>query len=135
MSYAMEMFPTKISKAVFISAAMLANGQSTLDLFNQKVHFSFLYFVFCSSSSFLIAFIIFFQLGSNDLMQQAQIFLYANGKKNPPTAADFDRSLLKKFIFNQSPPKVNTNRTVTIRLITEFNLSFWYRTLHWHRYT
>ncbi|CDY20537.1 BnaC07g12040D [Brassica napus] len=44
------MFPTKISKAVFISAVMLANGQSTLDLFNQK-------------------------LGSNDLMQQAQIFL------------------------------------------------------------
>ncbi|WZZ04142.1 hypothetical protein YC2023_090063 [Brassica napus] len=36
MSYAMEMFPTKISKAVFISAVMLANGQSTLDLFNQK---------------------------------------------------------------------------------------------------
>ena len=41
MSYAMEMFPTKISKAVFISAVMLANGQSTLDLFNQPVPFSF----------------------------------------------------------------------------------------------
>lgn len=40
MSYAMEMFPSKISKAVFISAAMLANGQSTLDLFNQQVFFS-----------------------------------------------------------------------------------------------
>jgi len=48
MSYAMEMFPTKISKAVFISAAMLANGQSTLDLFNQKVHFSF-YFILSSA--------------------------------------------------------------------------------------
>ncbi|WZZ10643.1 hypothetical protein YC2023_096564 [Brassica napus] len=35
MSYAMEIFPTKISKAVYISAVMLANGQSTLDLFNQ----------------------------------------------------------------------------------------------------
>ncbi|CAN6841073.1 unnamed protein product [Brassica oleracea] len=96
MSYAMEMFPTKISKtyskAVFISAAMLANGQSTLDLFNQK-------------------------LGSNDLMQQAQIFLYANGKKNPPTAADFDRSLLKKFIFNQSPPKDIALASVYIRPI------------------
>lgn len=40
MSYAMEMFPTKIAKAVFISAAMLANGQSTLDLFNQQVLFN-----------------------------------------------------------------------------------------------
>lgn len=37
MSYAMEMYPSKISKAVFISAAMLANAQSTLDLFNQQV--------------------------------------------------------------------------------------------------
>ncbi|KAF3484700.1 hypothetical protein F2Q69_00054254 [Brassica cretica] len=87
-----KMFPTKISKAVFISAAMLANGQSTLDLFNQK-------------------------LGSNDLMQQAQIFLYANGKKNPPTAADFDRSLLKKIIFNQSPPKNIALASVYIRPI------------------
>lgn len=43
MSYAMEMFPTKIAKAVFISAAMLANGQSTLDLFNQQVLFNHVY--------------------------------------------------------------------------------------------
>jgi pimeloyl-ACP methyl ester carboxylesterase len=92
MSYAMEMFPTKIAKAVFISAAMLANGQSTLDLFNQ-------------------------QLGSNDLMQQAQIFLYANGKKNPPTAVDFDRSLLRDFLFNQSPPKDLALASVSIRPI------------------
>ncbi|KFK28992.1 hypothetical protein AALP_AA7G074800 [Arabis alpina] len=92
MSYAMEMFPTKISKAIFISAAMLANGQSTLDLFNQ-------------------------QLGSNDLMQQAQIFLYANGKKNPPTAIDFDRSLLRDVLFNQSPPKDLALASVSMRPI------------------
>ncbi|CAA7036302.1 unnamed protein product [Microthlaspi erraticum] len=92
MSYAMEMFPSKISKAIFISAAMLANGQSTLDLFNQ-------------------------QLGSNDLMQQAQIFLYANGKKNPPTAVDFDRSLLRDFLFNQSPPKDLALASVSMRPI------------------
>lgn len=42
MSYAMEIFPTKISKAVYISAVMLANGQSTLDLFNQPVPFLFI---------------------------------------------------------------------------------------------
>ncbi|KAH0868466.1 hypothetical protein HID58_075488 [Brassica napus] len=57
------------------------------------------------------------KLGSNDLMQQAQIFLYANGKKNPPTAADFDGSLLKKFIFNQSPPKDIALASVYIRPI------------------
>lgn len=36
-SYAMEMFPLKISKAVFIAAAMLTNGQSTLDIISQQV--------------------------------------------------------------------------------------------------
>lgn len=39
-------------------------------------------------------------------MEQVHLFLYANGKKGPPTAVDFDRSLLKEFFFNQSPPKV-----------------------------
>ncbi|KAJ4879750.1 hypothetical protein Rs2_36804 [Raphanus sativus] len=90
MSYAMEMFPTKISKAVFISAVMLANGQSTLHLFNQP-------------------------LGSNDLMQQAHMFLYANGKKNAPTAVDYDRSLLRDFIFNKSPPKDLALSSVSMR--------------------
>lgn len=36
-SYAMELFPFKIAKAVFVSAAMLTNGQSTLDMFTQQV--------------------------------------------------------------------------------------------------
>ncbi|XP_010532399.2 PREDICTED: putative methylesterase 13, chloroplastic, partial [Tarenaya hassleriana] len=90
-SYVMEMFPCKISKAVFISGAMLSNGQSTLDLFTHQ--------------------------GSNDLMQQAQIFLYANGKKNPPTAVDFDRSLLRDFLFNQSPQKDIALASVSIRPI------------------
>lgn len=36
-SYAMELFPSKIAKAVFVAAAMLVSGQSTLDMFSQKV--------------------------------------------------------------------------------------------------
>lgn len=36
-SYAMELFPSKIAKAVFLAAAMLISGQSTLDMFSQKV--------------------------------------------------------------------------------------------------
>lgn len=38
-SYAMETFPSKVAKAVFITAAMLTNGQSTLDIFTQQVSF------------------------------------------------------------------------------------------------
>ncbi|KAF2299304.1 hypothetical protein GH714_031428 [Hevea brasiliensis] len=36
-SYAMELFPHKTSKAIFVAAAMLTNGQSTLDMFSQQV--------------------------------------------------------------------------------------------------
>lgn len=36
-SYAMELFPFKVAKAIFLAAAMLKNGQSTLDTFSQQV--------------------------------------------------------------------------------------------------
>ena len=36
-SYVMELFPSKVAKAIFIAATMLASGQSTLDLFSQQV--------------------------------------------------------------------------------------------------
>lgn len=36
-SYVMELFPSKISKAIFIAAAMLSSEQSTLDVFSQQV--------------------------------------------------------------------------------------------------
>lgn len=37
LAYAMELFPSKISKAIFIAAAMLTTEQSILDMFSQKV--------------------------------------------------------------------------------------------------
>ena len=46
------------------------------------------------------------QTGINDLMRKAQIFLYANGKDQPPTAIDLDKTLLKDLLFNQSTSKV-----------------------------
>lgn len=46
------------------------------------------------------------QAASNDLMRQAQIFLYANGKDQAPTAIDLDKTLVKDLLFNQSPAKV-----------------------------
>ncbi|KAH7532739.1 putative methylesterase 11, chloroplastic [Ziziphus jujuba] len=91
-SYAMELFPSKISKAIFIAAAMLKNGQSTLDMFSQ-------------------------QSSSDDLMRQAQIFLYANGNDHPPTAIDLDKSLLRDLLFNQSPAKDIALASVSMRPI------------------
>ncbi|CAA2979424.1 Hypothetical predicted protein [Olea europaea subsp. europaea] len=91
-SYAMELFPSKVSKAVFIAAAMLTSGQSTLEMFSEKVD-------------------------SNDLMRQAQIFHYANGNNQPPTAIDFDKSLLKELLFNQSPAKDVALASVSMRPI------------------
>ncbi|KAK6255908.1 hypothetical protein QUC31_017600 [Theobroma cacao] len=91
-SYAMELFPFKIAKAIFVTAAMLTNGQSTLDMFSQ-------------------------QAGSNDLMRQAQIFLYANGNDHAPTAIDLDKSLLRDLLFNQSPSKDVALASVSMRPI------------------
>ncbi|KAL6994130.1 putative methylesterase 11, chloroplastic [Sarracenia purpurea var. burkii] len=91
-SYAMELFPQKVSKAVFIAAAMLTSEQSTLDTLSQKAD-------------------------SNDLMRQAQIFLYANGNTHPPTAIDLDKSLLRDLLFNQSPAKDVALASVSMRPI------------------
>ncbi|KAJ0981959.1 hypothetical protein J5N97_010214 [Dioscorea zingiberensis] len=91
-SYAMEAFPSKVAKAVFVSAAMLMNGQSTLDMFSQ-------------------------QASADPLMQQAQIFLYANGNDHPPTAIDLDKELLKDLLFNQSPVKDIALASVSMRSI------------------
>ncbi|THU51180.1 hypothetical protein C4D60_Mb06t28290 [Musa balbisiana] len=91
-SYAMEMFPSKVAKAIFLCAAMPTNGQNTLDMFSQEA-------------------------GMNDLMQQAQVFVYANGKDHPPTAIDLDRSLLKELLFNQSPAKDVALALVAMRSI------------------
>ncbi|KAJ6734839.1 METHYLESTERASE 15 CHLOROPLASTIC-RELATED [Salix purpurea] len=92
-SYAMELFPHKVSKAIFVAAAMLTNGQSTLDMFSQKV------------------------AGSSDLMQQAQLFVYANGNNHPPTAINLDKSLFRDLLFNQSPGKDVALASVSIRPI------------------
>ncbi|KAH6791232.1 methyl esterase 11 [Perilla frutescens var. frutescens] len=91
-SYTMELFPAKVSKAVFLAAAMLTSGQSALDIFSDKVD-------------------------SNELMRQAQVFLYANGNDQPPTAIDFDKSILRDLLFNQSPTKDVALASVSMRPI------------------
>ncbi|KAK6280991.1 hypothetical protein POUND7_014816 [Theobroma cacao] len=91
-SFVMELYPSKIAKAIFVAAAMLTSGQSTLDMFSQ-------------------------QTGSNDLMRQAQIFLYANGNNNPPTAVDLDKTSLRDLFFNQSSAKDVALASVSMRPI------------------
>ncbi|XP_047333146.1 putative methylesterase 11, chloroplastic [Impatiens glandulifera] len=90
-SYAMEMFPLKISRAVFLAATMLTSGHSTLDILSQKEH-------------------------SNE-MDQAQVFVYANGKDCPPTSIDLDKSLLRDLLFNQCPSKDVALACVSMRQI------------------
>ncbi|XP_075480917.1 putative methylesterase 11, chloroplastic isoform X2 [Primulina tabacum] len=91
-SYAMELFPSKVSKSIFVAAVMLTNGQSSLDIFSEKVE-------------------------SNDLMRQAQVFLYDNGDSHPPTAINYDRSLSKELLFNQSSAKDVALASVSMRPI------------------
>ncbi|KGN53796.1 putative methylesterase 11, chloroplastic [Cucumis sativus] len=89
-SYAMELFHSKIAKAVFVAAAMLNDGQNTLDMFS-------------------------LQAGSDDVMQQAQVFVYSNGNDNPPTAIELKKPLLKDLFFNQTPAKDVALASVSMR--------------------
>lgn len=36
-SFAMELYPYKVSKAIFVAATMLTSGGSALDIFSEKV--------------------------------------------------------------------------------------------------
>ncbi|PWA97115.1 hypothetical protein CTI12_AA032110 [Artemisia annua] len=91
-SYAMELFPDKVAKAIFIAASMLKTGKSTRDMFSHKDNM-------------------------NDLMRQAQKFLYANGNNQPPTAIDLDKSLLNDLLFNQSCAKDVVLASISMRPI------------------
>ncbi|EEF50735.1 putative methylesterase 11, chloroplastic [Ricinus communis] len=93
-SYVMELFPSKIAKSIFIAATMLSNGQSAFDILSQQ-----------TDSTDLL------------LLRQAQVFLYGNGKNNPPTAIDLDKALLKDLLFNQSSPKDIALASVSMRPI------------------
>ncbi|KAF8679361.1 hypothetical protein HU200_046150 [Digitaria exilis] len=91
-SYAMEMFPSKVAKAVFLCAAMLTDGHSALDMFQQ-------------------------QMDTNSTLQKAQEFVYSNGKDRPPTAINIDKALLRDLLFNHSTSKDVSLASVSMRLI------------------
>lgn len=80
-SYALEHFPLKISKAIFICATMVSDGQRPFDVFAEE-------------------------LGSAErFMQESEFLIYGNGKDKPPTGFMFEKQQMKGLYFNQSPTK------------------------------
>ncbi|CAN8290091.1 unnamed protein product [Cochlearia groenlandica] len=80
-SYALERFPEKISKAIFVCATMVSDGQRPFDAFSQE-------------------------LGSAErFMKESQFLIYGNGKDKSPTGFMFEKQHMKGLYFNQSPNK------------------------------
>ncbi|KAF5744209.1 putative methylesterase 14 chloroplastic [Tripterygium wilfordii] len=92
-SYALEQYPQKISKAVFLCAAMVSDGQRPFDVFAEG-------------------------LGSAELfMQESKFLIYGNGKDKPPTGFMFEKQQIKGLYFNQSPSKDVALAMVSMRPI------------------
>ncbi|KAI7729550.1 hypothetical protein M8C21_016662 [Ambrosia artemisiifolia] len=90
-SYAMERFQRKISKAVFLCGTMLSNGQKPFDVFVE-------------------------QLGSSEFfMKESQFLIHGNGKDKPATGFMFEKQLMRGLYFNQSPAKDITLAMVSMR--------------------
>ncbi|KAJ0232795.1 putative methylesterase 14 [Hirschfeldia incana] len=88
-SYALERFPEKISKAIFLCATMVSDGQRPFDVFSE-------------------------QLGSAErFMKESQFLIYGNGKDKPPTGFMFEKQHMKGLYFNQS-----TNKDIALAMIS-----------------
>ncbi|KAK6940350.1 Alpha/beta hydrolase fold-1 [Dillenia turbinata] len=80
-SYALEHYPKKISKAIFLCATMVSHGQKPFDVFAEE-------------------------LGSAELFMKGSKFLiYANGKDNSPTGFMLEKQHMRGLYFNQTPAK------------------------------
>lgn len=80
-SYALNHFPEKISKAIYLCGTMVSDGQRPFDVFAE-------------------------QLGSAELfMQESKFLIYGNGKDQPPTGFMFEKEQMRGLYFNQSPSK------------------------------
>ncbi|EMS54574.1 hypothetical protein TRIUR3_28919 [Triticum urartu] len=88
-SYALEHYPNKISKAVFLTATMVKDSQRPFDVFSEEL---------ASADVFL---------------QESQYLLYGNGKDKPPTGLRFDKQQIKGLYFNQSPSKTRDDRMLS----------------------
>lgn len=108
-SYALEHCPKKISKAVFLTATMVKDGQRPFDVFSEEVRDLSLY-VYTSMCTFNeLTLICILQLRSADVfLQESQFLVYGNGKDKPPTGLMFDKQQIKGLYFNQTPSKVHS---------------------------
>lgn len=80
-SYALEHFQQKISKAIFVCATMVSDGQRPFDVFAEE-------------------------LGSAEqFVQESKFLIFGNGKDKPPTGFMFEKQLMRGLYFNQSPAK------------------------------
>ncbi|MED6173212.1 putative methylesterase 12, chloroplastic [Stylosanthes scabra] len=80
-SYALEHYSQKISKAIFLCATMVTDGQRPFDVFAEE-------------------------LGSAEhFMKESKFLIHGNGKEKPPTGFMFGKEQMKGLYFNQSPSK------------------------------
>ncbi|RDY14461.1 putative methylesterase 12, chloroplastic [Mucuna pruriens] len=80
-SYALEHYPQKISKAIFLCATMVSDGQRPFDVFADE-------------------------LGSAErFMQESKFLIHGNGKGKPPTGFMFEKEQMRGLYFNQSQAK------------------------------
>eukprot|EP00250_Pteridium_aquilinum_P029781 c40113_g1_i1 orf=1005-2072(+) len=84
-SYAMERYPKKIAKAIFVAGTMVKNGQSALDAF------------------------------SSEVAGKELLFEYANGSNSQPTSIQIDKSRLKEVYFNRTSSKDIALSSVSIK--------------------
>lgn len=92
-SYALEHFPKKISKVIFLCGTMVSDGQRPFDVFAEE-------------------------LGSAELfMKESKFLIYGNGKDKPPTGFMFEKQLMKGLYFHQSPAKDVALAMVSMRPI------------------
>ncbi|KAJ1400079.1 Alpha/Beta hydrolase fold [Sesbania bispinosa] len=80
-SYALEHYPQKISKAIFLCATMVTDGQRPFDVYAEE-------------------------LGSAEhFMKESKFLIHGNGKEKPPTGFMFEKEQMKALYFNQSQTK------------------------------
>ncbi|KAJ9559739.1 hypothetical protein OSB04_004899 [Centaurea solstitialis] len=92
-SYALEHFQQKISKAIFLCGTMVADGQKPFDVFAEE-------------------------LGSAEtFMKESKFLIHGNGKDNPPTGFMFEKQQMRGLYFNQSPTKDIALAMVSVRPI------------------
>ncbi|KAJ6693119.1 hypothetical protein OIU85_003932 [Salix viminalis] len=92
-SYALEHCPKKISKAIFLCATMVSDGQRPFDVFSEE-------------------------LGSAErFMLESQFLIHGNGEDKPPTGFMFKKQQMKGLYFNQSQTKDVALAMVSMRAI------------------